>query len=94
MFYQQKSDLSIYLSLSSVLPCLFFEFLESDPFKLIILNDSYHFHYIDDILFIYPRNNDLTNITDRLNSIEPTIDLTYEPETNDILPFFEYFANK
>ena len=39
------------------------------------------------ILLIYPWNNDW-KITDKLNTIEPTIDFTYELE-NYTLPFLD-----
>ena len=57
--------------LNGALACLFLEFLESGPFKFIIPKDSNYFYYTDDILLIYPQDNDLTKITDRLNNIEP-----------------------
>ena len=38
---------------------------------------------------IYPWNNELTKITDRLHNIEPTIDFIYELETKDALPFLD-----
>ena len=70
------------LSLSGIFAC---QFLEFGPFKFIIPKDSNHFCYI---LLIYPQNNELTKITDRLNKIEPTIDFAYEQETNT-LPFLD-----
>ena len=39
---------------------------------------------MDDILHTYTRNNDFIRITDRLNNIEPSYDLTYELKTNII----------
>ena len=36
----------------------FLIFLESGPFEFITPKDSNYFWYIDDILLIYPRNND------------------------------------
>ena len=53
----------------------------------VILTDLCYLRYIDDILFIYPRNNDLAKITSKLNKIEPSIDLTNKLETNNTSPF-------
>ena len=74
IFYKQKFYLSMCSPLSGILACLV---LESNPFKFIIPKDSRYFCHVDDILFIYPRNNDLTKITDKLNKIECTIDFNY-----------------
>ena len=68
---------------------LFLQFLEFGPIKFIIPEDFNYFHYIDDVLFIYPWNNDLTKITDGLNTIEPTTDFTYERENNNTLPILD-----
>ena len=38
-------------------------------------------------LLIYPLNDNLTKITDRLNNIKLTIDFTYELETNTLFFF-------
>ena len=43
------------------------------------------------MIFIYPLDNDLTNITDKLNKIEPMIDFTYELKTNYTLRFLNIF---
>ena len=46
-----------------------------------------YFYHIDDILLIYPRNNDLTKSAYILNKIEPTIDYPYELDNNTTLTF-------
>ena len=51
------------------------------PIKFIILKDSNHF-IVQITLILYPRNNDITKITKRLNHIQPNIDLTYGRENN------------
>ena len=48
----------------------------------MITKDSNYFRYIDDILLLYPRNNDFKEITSRLNYLESTIDFTYKHENN------------
>ena len=54
-------------ALSGVLRSLFLELVDSDPFKFIIPKDSNYFNYVDDILLMYPRNNDRTQITFRIS---------------------------
>lgn len=66
-----------YLSNQSVLACYFFKFLESGPSKSI-LHPNYYFRYIDDILIICPDDILLPDFVDRLNSVEPRIDFTFE----------------
>ena len=77
------------LSLSGVLACLFLEFLNSGHFKFMTPRNSNYFRHTDDILLIYPRNNDVTKITDRLYNFEPNINFTYELENNNTLPFLK-----
>ena len=62
--------------LSAVLECIYFEFLESGPFKYIIRSS------------IYPQNLNLNSITDRLNNAKPSIKFTCELESNKNLTFF------
>ena len=52
------------------------------PFKYIIPNAASYFIYIEDILLIYLQDLDLYSITDRLNNVEPSINvsITYEIE--------------
>ena len=76
-------------SLTEVVACLFLELLKSGLFKFIIRKDSNYFRYIDDISYIYPRNNDFTKITDRLNNVEPSINFTYKQENNNTLNFLD-----
>jgi len=89
IFYKQKFGLPMGSPLSGVLACLYLEFLESKPFKYILPADSNYFRYIDDILFIYPLNHNITQIVERLNKIEPTINFTHELEHKHTLPFLD-----
>ena len=75
--------------LSCILACLFLEFLESKPFKSILIKNIYFFRYIDNILIIYPNKYNIETITNKLNVIEPTIKLTYELKKDNSLPFLD-----
>ena len=88
-YYTQKFGLPMGSPLSGVLACLFLELLEAGPFQRIIPSDSHYFRYIDDVLFIYPDNHNLADITHELNSVEPTIEFTHEEEVNYTLPFLD-----
>ena len=88
-FYKQKFGLPMGSPLCGVLACLFLEFLESGPFQYILPNNSNFFRYIDDMLFIYPKNCNLSYIIDKLNDVEPSIKFTHELEQNHTLPFLD-----
>ena len=75
--------------ISGVLAYIYLEFIESGPFKYIILNTARYFGYIDNILLIYTQDLYLHSITDRLNNVEPSIKFTYELESNCTLPFLD-----
>ena len=74
---------------SRVLPCIYLEFLEHDPFKYIIPNTARYLRYIDDILLVNPQDFDLHSISDRLNYVEHSIKFTYELESNSTLHFLD-----
>ena len=88
-YYVQKFGLPMGNPVSCAIACLYLELLESGPFQYIIPKNSHYFRYIDDALFIYPRNVNLPNLIRRLNDIEPTINFTFEKEQNNCLPFLD-----
>ena len=75
--YIEKFSLCTGSSFCRALICLFPEFLKTGPFKFIIPEYSNYFSYKDDVLLIYPQNDDLTKTMDRLNKTESTIEFTY-----------------
>ena len=89
IFRKQKFGLLMGSPLSRVLACIYLEFLELSPFKLIILNSARYFRYIDNILRTYSQDLDLHSITDGLNNEEPSIKFTYDLEPNITLPFLD-----
>ena len=87
--YTQKFGLPMGSPISCGIACLFLELLESNPFQYIFPKNSHYFRYIDDALFIYPKNTNLPHLVQRLNDVEPTINFTYEVEQNDTIPFLD-----
>lgn len=66
--------------LSGVMACIFFEFLKSGPFQNILPKQSTYFHYIDDVLLIYPHDTNLPDLVDQLNKVKHTIEFTHKME--------------
>ena len=75
--------------LSGVLAWLFLEFFESQPFKHILHNDIHYFRYTDNILIIYPKEQDIPSIAQKLNQVDPSINFTYELKKTNSLPFLD-----
>ena len=92
--YKQKFGLPMGSPLSGVLACLYLEFLESGPFKYIIPENALFLRYIDDALLIYPRHVNLENLVARLNDIEPSINFTYECESNATLAYLDVLLHR
>ena len=80
--------------ISGFLACIFLEFLESGPFKYVLPRDSHLFRYIDDGLLIYPETFSLPKIVEKLNKKEPTINFSYELETDSTLPFLDIMIHR
>ena len=87
--YKQKAGLPMGNPLSGVLACLYLEHLETNHFSSIIPAGSDYFRYIDDALLIHPKDLDLPHTVHRLNEIEPSINFTFETESNNSLPFLD-----
>ena len=88
-FYKQISGLPMGSPLSGVLACLYLEILESGPFQQILPQNSYYFRYIDDTLLIHDKHLVIPTLISKLNSVEPSINFTYETESNHTLPFLD-----
>ena len=74
---------------SNILACIFLEFLESEPFTYVLPKDIHFFRYIADILIIYLNKYNIETITNKLNNIQLTINLTYEFKKDNSLPFLD-----
>ena len=94
MIPNQKCGLPIGNQLSGVLVCQFLEFLESNPFKYRLSSNTTYLRYIDDILIFLPQNIKIEEIAEKLNNVEPSINFTYEKESNNTIPFLDILIIK
>ena len=75
--------------LNSASVFLSIEFLKSNPFQDILFQNSKYLQYIDYAQLLDPRRTKLPNIIAKFNNIEPTIEFTFEDETNNTLNFLD-----
>ena len=75
--------------LSGVLACLFLEFLDSSPFIYRVTINATYFRYIDIFTHSLSQNIKIENIAEILNNFEPSINFTYEKESNNVIPFLD-----
>ena len=80
--------------LSRVLACLFLEFFESSLCKYKVSSNTTYFRYIDDILIFRPQNIKIKETAEKLNNIEPSINFTYEKESNNTILFLDILIIK
>ena len=88
-FFKQKYVLSVGNPLSIVLACLFLEFFRICSFKSSQLGITTYFRYIEDILIFLPQNIKIEEIAQKLNNVVPSINITYEKESNNTIPFLD-----
>ena len=74
---------------NGVLGYVFLEFLESGPFKYRVPINATYFRFIDDKLIFLHQNLKIEEITEKLNNVEPSINFTYEKESNNSIPFLD-----
>ena len=90
-FYKKKSGLPMGNPLSRVPPS---QFLENDPFKYRSPINITYFRYTDNILIFLPQNIKIEKIAEKLNNVEPSINFTYEKESNNTIPFLDILIIK
>ena len=82
-FYKQKSCHSMVNLLSRVLACLFLEILESGSFEFKLPSNTTYFRNIDVILIFLHQNIRIKEIAEKLNNVEPSINLTNEKKKSN-----------
>ena len=93
-FYKQKYGLPTGNALSGVLVSLSQEFLETSPFKYRLPNNTTYLRYIENILISQTQNIKIEEIAEKLNNVEPAINLTYEKESNNAILFLDILIIK
>ena len=83
-FYEQKSGLPIGKPISGVPACLF---LEPSPFKYIFPIKGIYFWYINDIRIFLLLNIKIEKTAEKEDNTEPSININYEKDSNNNLPF-------
>lgn len=88
-FFKQIFGMSMGNPLSPVCSNLFMEFFEKYLLSTILPSDVHWFRYVDDILCMWPRADNVDNFLQQLNQLAPSINFTMEREQNNILPFLD-----
>ena len=87
--YKQIDGLAMGSPLSPVLACIFMETLETDHFLNIVGQSTTWLRYVDDILVIVNKQQDLDSVLRKLNDVHPKIQFTCEQEQDGKLPFLD-----
>ena len=93
-FYQQKFGLSMGNPLSPVLSNIYMEFFEVNLLSTIKDVNVIWYRYIDDVLCLWPINDNLNNFFNNLNNLVESIKFTFEIEINNILPFLDVLIHR
>ncbi|XP_043205006.1 uncharacterized protein LOC122372176 [Amphibalanus amphitrite] len=75
--------------LSPVAACLYMEWLEKHHYQGIMGSNVIWLRYVDDILVVVPKETNLEDKLDRLNSVEEKIQFTLEKESNGTIAFLD-----
>ena len=75
--------------LSPVAACLYMECLEKDHYQGIMGRDVLWARYVDDVLVVVPRNMNLDEKLDQLNSVDSKIQFTLEKENRGTIAFLD-----
>lgn len=87
--YAQHEGLAMGSPLSPVAACLFMEILEQDQLVKIMGPGTSWFRYVDDVLVIVPKDQDLNEKLHQINTVHSNIEFTLEEELNGMIPFLD-----
>ena len=87
--YKQIRGLKMGSPISPLVACLFLESIEKDKILPNLPKDSLWLRYIDDVLFICNKKEEVENTLEKINNIEDSIKFTVEMEENNELPFLD-----
>ena len=93
-FYKQTFGMQMGNPLSPVLSNIFMEFFENKYLSRIKPPEVVWLRYVDDILCLWPRNQNVDDFLENLNSLVPSIKFTVEVENEGILPFLDVLIHR
>ena len=88
-YYSQKFGLAMGNPLSPVLSNLYMEFFETKFLINILPHNAKWLRYVDDVLCLWPCNENLDSFLFRLNNLVPSIKFTLEREIESKIPFLD-----
>ena len=87
-YYQQCHGAAMGSPVSPIIADIYMEEFEKTALTSAINPPLLWLRYVDDTFVLLPEK-DIASFTDHINSIDPCIKFTIEPETNGILPFLD-----
>lgn len=93
-YYAQQFGMAMGNPLSPVLSNLYMEFFEKHLLSNILPSRAIWYRYVDDILCLWPCNEDLNAFLSFLNGLAPTIKFTLEIEDKCQLPFLDCLIHR
>ena len=93
-YYSQKFGMAMGNPLSPVLSNLYMEFFESKILKNFLPKNAVWFRYVDDIICLWPVNENLNTFLEKLNNQVASIKFTMELENESSLPFLDCLIHR
>ena len=93
-FYMQKFGMAMGNPLSPVLANIYMEFFERNFVYDLLPRNTPWFRYVDDILCLWPFENNELDFLDNINNLVPSIKFTIESENNKCLPFLDVLIHR
>ena len=93
-YYAPKFGMAMGNPLSPVLSNLYMEFFENRILSTILPEKAVWFRYVDDIICLWPCNENLDVFLNRLNNLVPSIKFTTEVENESSLPFLDCLIHR
>ena len=93
-YYSQKFGMAMGNPLSPVLSNLYMEFFESKILKTFLPKNAIWFRYVDDIICLWPINENLNTFMEKLNNQVTSIKFTMEMENESSLPFLDCLIHR
>ena len=93
-YHAQKFGMAMGNPLSPVLSNLYMEFFESRILSNILPANVIWYRYVDDIICIWPLEENVNNFLTNLSDLVPSIKFTMESENDSSLPFLDCMINR